>query len=143
METETFNFADNLITLRKNALMSQEQLAEQLYVTRQTISKWEKGGAVPDMNHLLLMTQVFGIGLDELVLGIETKNQGLVKERVASFFAQDTADKDWHENHRWREWQYGQINNGWEFLARYYWVVFALVLLISWLIFNFNGKSMF
>lgn len=143
METETFNFADNLITLRKNALMSQEQLAEQLYVTRQTISKWEKGGAVPDMNHLLLMTQVFGIGLDELVLGIETKNQGLVKERVASFFAQDTADKDWHENHRWREWQYGQINNGWEFLARYYWVIFALVLLISWLIFNFNGKSMF
>ena len=143
MNNESFNFSDNLMTLRKNALMSQEQLAERLFVTRQTISKWEKGGAVPDMNHLLLMTQVFEIGLDELVLGIETKNQELVKQRVASFFVQDTADKDWNENHRWREWQYGQINNGWEFLARYYWVVFALVAFIGWLIFTFNSKSMF
>ncbi|MCW0953392.1 helix-turn-helix domain-containing protein [Weissella ceti] len=143
MDNETFNFADNLIELRKQAQLSQEQLASELFVTRQTISKWEKGGAVPDMNHLLLMTQVFGIGLDELVLGIETQNQGLVKERVTAFLTQDASDKDWHENHRWREWQYGQINNGWEFLVRYYWVVFALVAFIGWMIFTFNGKSMF
>lgn len=134
---DEFSFSENLIGLRKSANLSQEELSSQLFVTRQTLSRWEKGLSVPDMNHLLVLTQIFEIGLDELILGISNGNQNLIKNRIALHFAQDEADKDWHDNHRWREWQYGPINNCWEFLARYYWVVFALIGMFIWLVQSF------
>lgn len=133
MNQETETFAEKLVRLRKEANLSQEQLATKLYITRQTLSKWEKGESVPDMNHLLLLSEEFEMGLDELVLDIQTNDKELVKSKLVDIFKQDASDKDWHEKHRWREWQYAPINNGWEFLARYYWVVFALVGFIAWL----------
>lgn len=131
---DEFNFSENLISLRKNANLSQEELASQLFVTRQTLSRWEKGLSVPDMNHLLVLTQIFEIGLDELVLGIGDGDRGLIKDRISRYLSQDVMDKEWHDNHKWREWQYSPINNGWEFLARYYWVIFALIAMIIWLV---------
>lgn len=57
---------ENIYTLRRKAGLSQEQLAERLAVTRQTISKWEGGHSVPDLEKLQAMAAVFGVTLDEL-----------------------------------------------------------------------------
>ena len=57
---------ENILALRRKAGLSQEQLAEQLAVTRQTISKWEGGHSVPDLEKLQAMCRVFGVTLDEL-----------------------------------------------------------------------------
>lgn len=57
---------ENILALRRKAGLSQEQLAEQLEVTRQTISKWEGGHSVPDLEKLQAMCRLFGVTLDEL-----------------------------------------------------------------------------
>ena len=51
-------FAEQLVSLRKQAGMSQEELAEKLQLTRQTISKWETGASTPDLE-LLVRYSVF------------------------------------------------------------------------------------
>ena len=64
-------FANRLYELRKKAGLSQEELAQVLDVTRQTVSKWELGDSTPDMGKLVAMCAYFGISLDALVLGKE------------------------------------------------------------------------
>ena len=54
---------------RLKANLSQEDLANQIYVTRQTISNWENNKSYPDINSLLLMSEVFEISLDQLIKG--------------------------------------------------------------------------
>ena len=49
--------------------LSQEQLAEKIYVTRQSVSNWENGKTYPDIHSLLLLSSLFGISLDQLVKG--------------------------------------------------------------------------
>lgn len=49
--------------------LSQEELAERLYVSRQTISNWETGKSYPDIHSLLLLSTLFQVSLDELVKG--------------------------------------------------------------------------
>lgn len=49
--------------------LSQEELAERLYVSRQTISNWENGKSYPDIHSLLLLSTLFQVSLDELVKG--------------------------------------------------------------------------
>lgn len=58
-----------LIDLRKARGLSQEELAEKLYVSRQTISNWERGRTYPDINSLLLMATFFDVSLDNLIKG--------------------------------------------------------------------------
>lgn len=60
-------FQDKVFALRKQKKWSQEQLAEQLDVSRQTISKWESGLAMPDMGKMTQLSQLFGVTLDDLV----------------------------------------------------------------------------
>ena len=60
-------FQDQLITLRKQQGLSQEQLGEKLGVTRQTVSKWELGVTTPEMDKLILLADLFHISIDELV----------------------------------------------------------------------------
>ena len=59
--------ADKIILLRKKAGWSQEELAEQLNVTRQSVSKWEGAQSIPDMNKILLMSRIFGVTTDYLL----------------------------------------------------------------------------
>ena len=54
---------------RTNMELSQEELAEKVYVTRQTISNWENGKSYPDIHSLLLLSNLFGISLDQLIKG--------------------------------------------------------------------------
>ena len=56
-------------TLRGNMGLSQEELADAVYVTRQTISNWETGKSYPDVKSLLLLSGFFGVSLDILVKG--------------------------------------------------------------------------
>lgn len=59
--------ADKIIALRKKAGWSQEELAEQLGVTRQSVSKWEGAQSVPDMEKVVLMSRLFGVSTDFLL----------------------------------------------------------------------------
>lgn len=60
-------FADKLIQLRKKAGWSQEELAEQMNVTRQSVSKWEQAQAVPDLEKMIRLSELFGVSMDYLV----------------------------------------------------------------------------
>ena len=65
------NFNERLIDLRRKRGLSQEQLGYELGVSRQTVSKWELGQSYPDFQRLVLLSDYYGIGLDELVRGID------------------------------------------------------------------------
>lgn len=60
-------FADKLIELRKKNGMSQEELAEKMNVSRQSVSKWEGAQSVPDLNKILTLSQIFGVTTDYLL----------------------------------------------------------------------------
>ena len=60
-------FADKLITLRKKAGWSQEELAEKLNVTRQSVSKWEGAQSVPDIDKILQLSCLFSVTTDYLL----------------------------------------------------------------------------
>ena len=56
-----------IVQLRLSKNISQEQLAEALDVSRQSVSKWEIGGALPQIDKVLLLSQIFGVSTDELL----------------------------------------------------------------------------
>ena len=60
-------FGDNLKLIRKNKKMSQEQLAEKMNVSRQSVSKWENGEAYPEMNNILELCKIFNCKINDLV----------------------------------------------------------------------------
>lgn len=64
---ESGMFSDNLIELRKIHKMSQEELAERLQVSRQTISKYETGESLPDIDKCKQLADIFNVSLDDLV----------------------------------------------------------------------------
>ena len=59
--------ADKIVSLRKKAGWSQEDLAEKLGVTRQSVSKWEGAQSVPDMDKVVTMSRLFGVTTDYLL----------------------------------------------------------------------------
>ena len=69
-------FRDNLIQLRRMGGLSQEALAEKLEVSRQTLSKWETGESVPDIEKCRRLADIFGVTLDNLV-NFEPDGSGL------------------------------------------------------------------
>lgn len=70
-------FKDNLIHTRKLLRMTQEDVAEKLGVTRQTIAKWETGETIPDLDKCKLLAQIFGVSLDDLANYEPDDNMGL------------------------------------------------------------------
>ena len=60
-------FKDNLIELRKIHDMSQEELADKIGVSRQTLSKYETGESLPDIEKCKLIADVFGVSIDDLL----------------------------------------------------------------------------
>ncbi|MGG3887553.1 helix-turn-helix transcriptional regulator [Metabacillus fastidiosus] len=63
------NLSKQIKQFRKRDNMSQEQLAEKIYVSRQTISNWENERSYPDIHNLLMMSVLFNVSLDDLVKG--------------------------------------------------------------------------
>lgn len=65
----TLETAARLAALRRTAGLSQEGLAEKLGVSRQAVSKWERGEACPDIDNLIALSDLYGVSLDGLVRG--------------------------------------------------------------------------
>ena len=59
--------AENLQQLRKERGLSQEEVAQKLYLSRQSVSKWENGGAEPGVDNLIALARLYGVTVDELV----------------------------------------------------------------------------
>lgn len=75
---------------RANLHLSQEELAEKCGVSRQAVAKWESGESTPEVLKLVQLSQVFGITLDELVLGKKGDNMsknsnGMTEAEVNEF----------------------------------------------------------
>lgn len=60
-------FEEKLIELRKQKGLSQEQLANQLGVTRQSVSKWESGSTLPELAKIMALSEIFDVSVDYLV----------------------------------------------------------------------------
>ena len=83
-------FSENLKTLRKQKGLTQETLAIKLHITRQTISKWEKGLSVPDTEQLVRLAEVLEVPIAQL-LGqkvADTTNENEVAEYLAQIAEQ-------------------------------------------------------
>ena len=83
------NFNEKLINLRKSMGLSQEELGAEIKVSRQTISKWESGQSYPDFQRLVLLSDYFGLTLDELIRDVDVadvraKNQS--NEKLDSIY---------------------------------------------------------
>lgn len=70
-------FSQQLKSIRREKHLSQDDLANQLFISRQSISKWENGEAMPDLENLVRLAEILHVSLDELVKGekIETVDQ--------------------------------------------------------------------
>lgn len=68
---------------RQKVQLSQEKLADRVYVSRQTISNWENDKSYPDVNSLVLLSEIFQISLDNLIKGdIEVMKDIIQKEEI-------------------------------------------------------------
>ena len=70
-------FRDNLVQMRKIFQMTQEDIAEKLGVTRQSVAKWEAGDSVPDLDKCKQLADIFGVSLDDLANYEPDENLGL------------------------------------------------------------------
>ena len=85
-------FYEKLIILRKKALLSQEQLAEKLDVTRQTISKWELGQTKPDMDKLNAMSKLFEVDIN-ILTNDELSLEGNKQEKKVETKKKDNSNR--------------------------------------------------
>ena len=83
--------SEKLYTLRKKSGLSQEQLAEQLSVSRQAISKWESGQSVPESDKLIVISNYFKVSLDYLLK--EESEQETITETPATDDSMQTNDR--------------------------------------------------
>ncbi|MFU2203644.1 helix-turn-helix domain-containing protein [Streptococcus hyovaginalis] len=83
------NVGKNIRSYRQNLNMSQEDLADKIYVSRQTISNWETEKSYPDVQSLIMLSQCFKISLDQLIEGDLEKMKKIVKQ-------QDINDMDYY-----------------------------------------------
>lgn len=74
------NISSQIRNHRKRISLSQEELAERIYVSRQTISNWETGRSYPDVHNLLLLSALYEISIDELIKG----DVEIMKEKISN-----------------------------------------------------------
>ena len=74
------NFAEEIKRLRTERKLTQAQMAELLHVSRQTISSWENGRNLPDLEMTVQIARIFGLSLDQLILGGQDMEQKLIRD---------------------------------------------------------------
>lgn len=82
-------FNEKLIELRKAKGLSQEELGNELGVSRQTVSKWELGQSYPDFQKLVLLSDFFDISLDKLIKDIDlndVRENNLSNEKISKIY---------------------------------------------------------
>ena len=86
-------FGKALSTLRKCADMTQNEVADRLNLSRQAISKYERGEGFPDISVLVMISELFGITLDELIsYGEPSKGESSILKNVAKGNAEINAE---------------------------------------------------
>lgn len=83
------NISNQIKNYRKQKNLSQEELSEKIYVSRQTISNWETGKSYPDVHNLILLSTLYEISIDELVKG----DVEIMKEKITSNELQSLSKK--------------------------------------------------
>lgn len=81
--------ANRLVKLRKEKGLSQEQLAEELGISRQAVSKWERAESSPDTDNLICLAKLYNMSLDDLLMtedDLDTIKEEQVKDNNESFF---------------------------------------------------------
>ncbi len=73
---------NRLKELRKNNNINQDELAEKLFVSRQTISNWENDKSYPDIQSVLLISEIFNVSLDQLLKGDVEKMERIITEQT-------------------------------------------------------------
>ncbi len=76
------NFSEKLLTLRKANDLTQEQLAEKLDVSRQSVSKWESGQAVPELEKIVALSAIFNVTTDYLLKSSEIDDLSVKTEML-------------------------------------------------------------
>ncbi len=76
------NFSEKLLTLRKASDLTQEQLAEKLDVSRQSISKWESGQATPELEKIVALSAIFDVTTDYLLKSSEIDDLSVKTEML-------------------------------------------------------------
>ncbi|MCR4961844.1 MAG: helix-turn-helix transcriptional regulator [Lachnospiraceae bacterium] len=94
------DFNNKLYELRKQKGLSQEELANRLNVSRQTVSKWEVGESAPDMEKLAAISELFDISLDELVLNKVPEKEKAPEQIVRSEMYSDIKEHVLTEENR-------------------------------------------
>jgi len=84
------NISNRIIRLRKQKGWSQEELAEKLDVSRQSVSKWESSASVPDLTRILQMSELFGVTTDYLLKGDgESLSAGSAEIKINSYIEEE------------------------------------------------------
>ena len=102
----------NLKKLRKRARLTQEQVAEKLNVSRQSVAKWESGDALPDIDNCIMLAKLYNVTIDDLVgyakdeksdapsgkhmfgvVKIDSKNQIVLPKKALEVFELKAGDK--------------------------------------------------
>lgn len=107
------NFSEKLQILRKEKRLSQEGLAEKLNVSRQAVSKWESGQSFPELDKIIILSDIFSVTVDELVKdNIELKRniEDKKTEEKKNDSQEDTINNTYEEGHE-KEKFYKKIIN--------------------------------
>jgi transcriptional regulator with XRE-family HTH domain len=97
-EVMSMKFAEKLKSIRKQAGMSQEQLAEKMMVSRQAITKWESDKGMPDIENLKQLSKLLDVSIDYLLDGREKMDLTVIREEINL--------DDYSANHKFR----GRVN---------------------------------
>ena len=81
------NMADRIQYLRKNKGISQEELADKVGVSRQAVSKWESEQSTPDVEKIILLSDLFDVTTDYLLKGIEPVSENTTEKSDARIFS--------------------------------------------------------
>lgn len=76
------DLSEKLLTLRKANDLTQEQLAEKLDVSRQSVSKWESGQAIPEIDKIVALSTVFNVTTDYLLKSSEINDLSVKTEML-------------------------------------------------------------
>lgn len=82
------NIGKKIHEIRQRKNLTQEQLASDLAISRQAVSKWESGKAIPDIENLMYISNLYDVSLDELIKGDDKVGQKIVA---------DASAKKWHK----------------------------------------------
>lgn len=82
------NIGQRIYKIRQQKNITQEQLAKDLAISRQAVSKWESGKAIPDIENLMYISSLYDVSLDELIKGDNKVGQKIIA---------DASAKKWHK----------------------------------------------